>query len=56
MGFFYLGDKKVVAGRVKQVVVLYSNDSTGIYWFGLNIGCLRWVVVLQRWSSEQAWQ
>ena len=26
LGFFHLGDKKVVAGRVKQLVVLYSND------------------------------
>ena len=40
-------------GRFKQVVILYSNDSTGIHWCGLNIGCLRQVVVLQRWSSEQ---
>ena len=32
--------KKVVAGRVKQVVVLYSNDCTGIRWGGLIIGRL----------------
>ena len=42
----------MVAGRVKQVVVLYSNDCTGIRWGGLSIGRLRRVVVLQRWSSE----
>ena len=52
--FFHLGDKKkVVAGHVKQVVVLYSNGCTGIHWGGLSIGCLRQVVALQRWSSEQ---
>ena len=45
----------MVAGRVKQVVVLYSNDCTGIRWGGLSIGRLRRVVVLQRWSSEQVW-
>ena len=28
--FFILGTKKVVAGRVKQVVVLYSSDFIGI--------------------------
>ena len=51
--FFIWETKKVVAGRVKQVVVLYSNDCTGIRWGGLSIGRLRRVVVLQRWSSEQ---
>ena len=51
--FFIWETKKVVAGRVKQVVVLYSNDCTGICWGGLSIGRLRRVVVLQRWSSEQ---
>ena len=30
----------MVAGRVKQVVVLYSNDCTGIRWGGLIIGRL----------------
>ena len=50
--FFIWETKKVVAGRVKQVVVLYSNDCTGIRWGGLSIGRLRRVVVLQRWSSE----
>ena len=29
--------KKVVAGRVKQVVVLYSNDCTGIRWVGISM-------------------
>ena len=53
--FFIWETKKVVAGRVKQVVVLYSNDCTGIRWGGLSIGRLRRVVVLQRWSSEQVW-
>ena len=48
--FFHLGDKKVVAGCI---VVLRSNDCTGIRWSGLSIGRLRRVVVLQRWSSEQ---
>ena len=53
--FFIWETKKVVAGRVKQVVVLYSNDCTGIRWGGLSIGRLRRVVVLQRWSSEHVW-
>ena len=43
----------MVAGRVKQVVVLCSNDCIEICWGRLNIGRLRRVVVLQRWSSEQ---
>ena len=30
MFFIYLGDKKVIAGRVRQVV-LYSNNCMGIY-------------------------
>ena len=29
--FIYLGDKKVVTGRVRQVIVLYSNNCMGIY-------------------------
>ena len=37
--------KKVVAGRVKQVVVLYSNDCKGIRLDGLSIGRLIEVVV-----------
>ena len=37
----------MVAGRVRQVVVLYSNDCTGICLGGLNISCrLKRVVVL----------
>ena len=51
--FSHLGDKKVVAGRVRQVVVLPSNDCTGIWLRELSIGCLRRVVVVQRWSFEQ---
>ena len=30
----------MVAGRVKQVVVLYCNDCMGVRWGGLNIGRL----------------
>ena len=44
--FFIWETKKVVAGRVRQVVVLYSNDCMGICLGGLNIGRLRRVVVL----------
>ena len=44
--FFYLGDKKVVAGCIRQVVVLYSNDCIGICLGELSIGRLRRVVVL----------
>ena len=43
----------MVAGRVQQVVVLYSNDCMGIRWGRLSIGRLRRKVVLQRMSSEQ---
>ena len=43
----------MVAGRVRQVVVLYSNDCMRIHLGGLRIGRLRQVVVLQRWSFEQ---
>ena len=53
--FFIWETKKVVAGRVKQVVISYSNDCVGIRWDGLSIGHLRRVVLLQRWSSEQVW-
>ena len=42
--FFHLGDKK--AGRVRQVVVLYSNDSMGICLGGLSIGQLRRMVAI----------
>ena len=51
--FFHLKDN-MAAGRVRQVVVLHSNDCTGICLGGLSIGRLRQVVVLQRWSFEQA--
>ena len=45
--FFSFGrQKKVVAGRVRQVVVLYSNDCMGICLGGLSIGRYRRVVVL----------
>ena len=44
--FFHLGDKKVVTGRVRQAVVLYSNNCMGIGLGGLSIGGLRRVVVL----------
>ena len=38
--FFHLGDRIKVAGRVRQVVVLYSNDCKGICLDGLSIGRL----------------
>ena len=44
-GYFPLGDKKVVAGHIRLVVVLYSNDCTRICLGGLRIGCLTVVVV-----------
>ena len=44
--FFCLVDKKMVAGCVGQVVVLYSHDCMGICLGGLNIGRLKLVVVL----------
>ena len=50
--FFMRETKKVVAGRIKQVVVLDSNDCMAICLGALSIGCLRRVVVLQRWPSE----
>ena len=40
------GAKKVVAGCVRQVVILYSNNCMRIGLGGLSIGCLRQVVVL----------
>ena len=43
---FHLGDKKGVAGHVRQVVVLHSNDCMGICLGGLSIGRLRQVVIL----------
>ena len=53
--FFIWETKRVVASHVRQLVVLYSNNCMGICLGGLSIGCLRWVVVLLRWSIEQAW-
>ena len=38
--------KKVAAGHVRQMVVLYSDNYMGICLGGLNIGCLQQVVVL----------
>ena len=38
--FFHLGDRIKVAGRVRQVVVLYSNDCKGFCLDGLSIGRL----------------
>ena len=45
--FFYIWETKiVVAGRVRQVVILYSNDFIGICLGSFSIGHLRQVVVL----------
>ena len=44
--FFIWETKKVVAGCVRQVVVLYSNDSMETCLGGLSITRLRQVVVL----------
>ena len=44
--FFHLGDKKVVAGRVRQAAILYGNSCMGICLGELSIGCLRRVVIL----------
>ena len=38
--------KEVVAGHIRQVVVLHSNGCMGICLGGLSIGCLKQVVVL----------
>ena len=43
--FFHLGDKKVVAHRVRQLVVLCSNDCTEFAWVDPAL------VVLDDWSS-----
>ena len=40
--FFHSGDKKMVAGCIRLVVVLYSNDRMGIGLGRLSIGCLKW--------------
>ena len=39
--FFHLGDKKLDASCVRQVVILCSNDCMRICLVGLSIGCLR---------------
>ena len=44
--FFHLGPKKVVNGHVRQVVILHSNNCTGICLGRFSIGCLRGVVIL----------
>ena len=46
-GFFFIWEtKKVVAGRVKQVVVLHSNDCMRICLEGLSTGRLKQVIAL----------
>ena len=47
--FFILGTKKVVSGRVRQVVVLHMEISFS----GHNLGHPRQVVDLNRWLFEQ---
>ena len=54
--FFIWGPKKVVAGRSRQVVVLYSNNCMEIGLGKLSIGCFRQAVVLWRSSYKQVWQ
>ena len=44
--FFIRETKNVVAGRIRQVVVLYSNDCTGFVCVDSAL-----VVVLDEWSS-----
>ena len=53
--FFIWETKKLVTGHVRQVVILYSNDCTGLCLGRLGICCLRQVVILQRWLFEQVW-
>ena len=45
----------MVAGHIGQVVILYRYrmDCVGIGLGRLNVGCLRQVVVLQRWPFNQ---
>ena len=43
--FFHLGGQKVVAGCIRQVVVLYSNDCVGVILGGLSNGRLKDVVI-----------
>ena len=51
--FFIWETKKLVAGPVRQVVVLYSNDCMGICKGGFSIRRPIRVIVLQMWSLEQ---
>ena len=51
--FFIWETKKVVAGHVRQVVVLYSNNCMEICLDVRSTGRLRRVVFLWRWSFEQ---
>ena len=51
--FFIWKTRKVVTGRVRQVVVLHSNNRMGICLDGPSIAHLGQVVVLQRWLFEQ---
>ena len=44
--FFIWETKIVVAGRIRQVVVLYSNNCMGFCLGGLSLGRLKQVVVL----------
>ena len=47
--FLFLHWVMFCSGRVRQVVVLYSNDCMKICWVRLSIGRLRRVIILQRW-------
>ena len=40
--FHYGRQKKVVAGWVRQVAILHSDDCTGIHLGGLSSGHLKW--------------
>ena len=48
-------NKKVAAGCIRQVVVLYKNICMGIGLGGLNVCCLWQLVVLRSWLFEQVW-
>ena len=49
--FLHLGDKKVVAGCIRLVVVLNSNKCMGIWLGNFSIGHVRQVVVIDKWLS-----
>ena len=52
--FFLIWEtKKVVAGCIRQLVILCSNDCMGICLCGHSIGRLRRGAILQRWSFEE---